>query len=209
MAAGRRIHFTPMFWKALVKVGVLGPVFLSLWLFGWLVRVLPYLMVLFFVILIWSFFSGRKPYAGDFSDQTTDPQYYEDFRPILCEPALSILPAKLPQETGKVIRYSAYFHHFMDGSGHVQLRMKLEKCECAKLDAEYGKKPFVRVEKYGDFSGGKWSAPYFETADIINDCTPFPDDYHFWVYDGPNQTGRTIGIALSPTRNEIVYWVCW
>ena len=126
-------------------------------------------------------------------------------------------PASVPDQATNV-RVS-YFPGFLQGGAHLQLRAEFP---LNQLEAEHSRLSHSAIAK---FVAGEvfplvpnvnyikgMPPPAFYAADKDTSLI-YPDDYIVFILSAehgdsvPWNHGRTKGIAISPTRMELVYWV--
>lgn len=126
-------------------------------------------------------------------------------------------PAEIPADA--VLARFSNFPGFMQGGGHIQLRLQLRADRIGQLHLGMAER------KTKSFFGGHTSqhmnakegmpTTFFHTGDFSD--LSFPDDYEIMIFDKllPESErssgfywnhGQSHGVAISPMRSEIVYW---
>jgi hypothetical protein len=110
-------------------------------------------------------------------------------------------PDSIPQSA--TLKKFTYFPGFLQAAHYIQLRLALPHDEILKLYDE-----FSRKSKNSFFSVNmRHLAPSFTTG---GDRGEFPKEYEIFILDDPDADGfhpnRYHGVAISKSRDEIVYW---
>jgi len=147
----------------------------------------------------------------------TDVSQYGSLLARWQQASVNHFPASVPDQATNV-RLS-YFPGFLQGGAHLQLRAELPRDQ---FEAEHSRlsnsaiAKFVAGEVFPLVPNVDWvqsmPPPPFYSADQDTGLA-FPDDYTVFVLSAnhgdsaPWNHGRAKGIAISPTRMELVYWV--
>lgn len=171
-------------------------------------------------LVLWSFIAMGIEMFISSTSEVTDVKKYEyilddawDFNKSL----VAHFPRPIPQEADGV-KFS-FLPAFMQGGAHIQLRYSLSADTISDLYERYSE------EKTRSFIGGDTNThinmkngmptTFFYTSN--SDDLEFPDAFEIMVFDeapkkeenleGHNWNhGQSHGVAISKTRNEIVYW---
>lgn len=123
-------------------------------------------------------------------------------------------PAVPPQASG--VRFSS-FPGFLQGGGHIQLRVRLPIDEVRRIEArlrQAASHAYAGGGKYDHYDGDQETVlptTSFHTADDPAERHAFPGHYTLYVlhaedHGGEWNHGETRGTAVSSVANEVVYW---
>ena len=156
--------------------------------------------------------------AGAFAAATTpitDIAQYDEIRKQLGNSELTQHFPLLIPENAEDVRFE-YLPKFLQGGGHVQLRMKLPQSEISDLLAEFlphAKYKFIGGDS-SDHSNMLGGVPttYFYTSGT--DDHTFHDNYEILVLNAQDggtpgsewNHGDSYGIVISLEKSEIIYW---
>jgi hypothetical protein len=178
-------------------------------------RVLKWIAISFGVLLLLGIVGVFAIAYFIFPHETHRLGRYRDLRQTWQPELVAHFPDAIPQNAEKP-RLS-FFPGFLQGGAHFQVRYGLPAGEIAGLYTRFSS------EKTKSFFGGDTNdhmnqtngmpTTFFHTG--TDDRRDFPVDYEIMIFD-PVMTnrppgfywnhGRSHGVAISTTRNEIVYW---
>lgn len=171
-------------------------------------------------LIAWGFITLGVEMIISSTTEVTDRGQYEEILGdywSFNEDLVAHFPIPIPAEARNV-KFS-FFPGFLQGGTHVQLRYSLPSDEIAELYARFYEK------KTKSFFGGNMNGhmnmkegmptTFFYTSG--SDDHEFPHDFEIMIFDEVLKEenrpeghywnhGQSHGIAISKTRNEIVYW---
>ena len=148
-------------------------------------------------------------WARGWSVETTDVKKYGE---VLKEWADSGLGGHFPRDvpTQAVAVHFAAAPKVLQSCAYVQLRVRLPAEEIRQIEAQF-KKEAIEAQ-FTDLELGTYvSPPMFCTADDPKARVEFPRHFTLYVLQatdlgGKWNHGKTRGVAVSTSTNEIVYW---
>ncbi len=172
-----------------------------------------------FVILLLGAFMNLA--AGAFLAATTPIEDVSRYAEIRGQMGGSVLVRHFPMtipENATDARFS-YLPKFMQGGGHLQLRLRLPQSEIRDVLIEYD--PQAKYEYVGGDMGEHENqtngvpTTHFYTSGTNEGS--FPASYEILVFDAepggtpdfPWNHGYSYGVAISSENSEIVYWAEW
>ncbi|MEI8194865.1 MAG: hypothetical protein WCI73_03035 [Phycisphaerae bacterium] len=155
-------------------------------------------------------------FANMFPRPTTDVRDYhaqlEQWMEVSDPRLFTHFPPTIPSQARNV-RFSAQLG-FGQGGGHIQLRLELPSEEIARLEKQFPAATTTHVAATSTAPAWAVLRPPFYTADTHEEeIDSIMEDYRIQVLyaidrsSGTLVSGEFAGVAISPKRHEIIYWL--
>lgn len=168
-------------------------------------------------VALWSFISIAVEMLIVATTEVTDTGKYEEVLDdywSFDKTLVAHFPRPIPANA-KAVKFS-FLPAFLQGGAHVQLRYSLDPDAISELYDRFSKmktKSFIGGDKneHMNIEEGMPTTIFYTSG---SDDHKFPDDFEIMIFDkvikekggGYWNHGQSHGIAISKTRNEIVYW---